>query len=87
MGGHDAKVAVVTGAGVQEAFGGLDMLVNNAGITSDRTFPNLDEGRWDRVPDANLRIAFHATLTPMPLMRESAERETADEGTPGVVLR
>jgi NAD(P)-dependent dehydrogenase (short-subunit alcohol dehydrogenase family) len=69
MGRPDAKVAVITGAGVQQAFGGLDILVNNAGITSDHTFPNLDERRWDRVLDANLRIAFPATLTAMPLMR------------------
>ena len=69
-------------ARTQEAFGGLDILVNNAGITSDRTFHNLDDERWDAVLDANLRTAFHSTLAAMPLMRESAKRETAEKGTP-----
>jgi 3-oxoacyl-[acyl-carrier protein] reductase len=69
-------------ARTRETFGGLDILVNNAGITSDRTFHNLDDERWDTVLDVNLRTAFHATLAAMPLMRESAKQETADKGTP-----
>lgn len=66
---------------VQEVFHGLDVLVNDAGVTGDRTFHSLDDERWDGILDANLRTAFRVTLAAMPLMRESAERETAEKGT------
>ncbi len=76
----DAARTLVTRA-VQE-FGSLDILINNAGITRDRTFHNLDDEQWDFVLDANLRTAFHATLAAVAVMRESAKRETAERGTP-----
>jgi NAD(P)-dependent dehydrogenase (short-subunit alcohol dehydrogenase family) len=49
------------GALVQRAidqFGGLDVLVNNAGILRDRMMVNISEQDWDIVVDVNLKGTF-----------------------------
>jgi NAD(P)-dependent dehydrogenase (short-subunit alcohol dehydrogenase family) len=66
-----------------DEFVSLDIPVNNAGATRDRTFHNLDDEPWDLVLDTNVRTPFHATLAAVGHMRESAKRETAERGTPG----
>lgn len=40
------------------AAGGIDVLVNNAGITADATMMKMTEEQWDRVIDVNLKGAF-----------------------------
>ena len=65
-----------------EAFGKIDILINNAGITRDKTFHNLDDELWDFVLDINLKTAFHSTLAAMPYMREAAKREMSEQGAP-----
>jgi len=45
----------------QEAFGGVDVLVNNAGITVDRKFENMTREDWDRVMDVNLGGVYNCT--------------------------
>ncbi|GGC62445.1 3-oxoacyl-ACP reductase [Hoyosella rhizosphaerae] len=37
-----------------ERFGGLDIVVHNAGITRDKLLANMDAGRWDSVIAVNL---------------------------------
>lgn len=46
---------------VRDVFGPTNVLVNNAGITKDRTFENMDREAWDRVIDVNLGGAFNCT--------------------------
>lgn len=41
-----------------ETFGGLDVLVNNAGILRDRTIVNMTEAEWDAVMDVHLKGHF-----------------------------
>ena len=41
-----------------ERFGGLDVLVNNAGILRDRTLANMSEDDWDAVIRVHLRGTF-----------------------------
>jgi 3-oxoacyl-[acyl-carrier protein] reductase len=65
-----------------ERFDKIDIVVNNAGITRDKTFHNLDDELWDFVLDTNLKTAFHSTLAAMPYLREVAERETSEQGQP-----
>ncbi|MGH2678431.1 MAG: SDR family NAD(P)-dependent oxidoreductase [Actinomycetota bacterium] len=65
-----------------ERFAKIDVLVNNAGITRDKTFHNLDDELWDFVLDVNLKTAFHSTLAAMPFLREVAKREMSEQGQP-----
>jgi 3-oxoacyl-[acyl-carrier protein] reductase len=48
---------------IHDAYGPLDVLVNNAGITVDRTFENMTREEWDRVMDVNLGGVFNCTKT------------------------
>ncbi|MBA2429865.1 MAG: 3-oxoacyl-ACP reductase FabG [Thermoleophilaceae bacterium] len=53
---------------VEEAFGPVLVLVNNAGVREDGLAVQIDDGAWDRVLDTNLSGAFRLTrraLRPM----------------------
>ncbi|MGH7426190.1 MAG: glucose 1-dehydrogenase [Candidatus Methylomirabilales bacterium] len=65
-----------------EAFGKIDIVVNNAGITRDKTFHNLDDELWDFVLNVNLKTAFHTTLASMPYLRDAAKKEMGETGQP-----
>jgi 3-oxoacyl-[acyl-carrier protein] reductase len=60
--------------------GKLDIVVNNAGITRDKMFHNLDDETFRFVLDVNLTTAFHTTLAAMPFLREVAKQELAARG-------
>jgi 3-oxoacyl-[acyl-carrier protein] reductase len=53
-----------------EALGGVDILINNAGITRDNLFLRMDEADWDLVLSVNLKGAFLCTKTAARLMRK-----------------
>jgi 3-oxoacyl-[acyl-carrier protein] reductase len=65
-----------------QAHGGIDIVINNAGITRDKMFHNMDDELFDTVLNVNLKTAFHTTLAAMPYMREVAKREIAEHGAP-----
>jgi 3-oxoacyl-[acyl-carrier protein] reductase len=44
-----------------DAFGGLDILINNAGITRDNLIMMLSEEDWDIVQDTNLKSTFNCS--------------------------
>ncbi len=44
---------------VKESFGGLDFLVNNAGITRDKAFMTMEPAEWQEVIDTNLTGYFN----------------------------
>tara|TARA_B100000508_G_scaffold118450_1_gene98540 strand:- start:54645 stop:55391 length:747 start_codon:yes stop_codon:yes gene_type:complete len=46
---------------VVEAFGTIDVLVNNAGITRDNLLMRMTEEMWDEVINTNLKSAFNLT--------------------------
>jgi 3-oxoacyl-[acyl-carrier protein] reductase len=48
-------------AQVREAFGRIDVLVNNAGITKDARLQKMSLEQFDAVIDVNLRGVFHAS--------------------------
>ena len=44
-----------------DEFGGLDVVVNNAGILRDRMFANMTEAEWDAVIAVHLKGTFGPT--------------------------
>ena len=46
---------------VHDAFGPIDVLVNNAGITIDRKFEDMEYEDWNRVLEVNLNGTFNCT--------------------------
>jgi 3-oxoacyl-[acyl-carrier protein] reductase len=55
-------------AAVEERFGGVHVLVNNAGITRDGLMLRMEESAWDDVIDTNLKGTFLFTKTVGVLM-------------------
>ncbi|GAA3602643.1 SDR family NAD(P)-dependent oxidoreductase [Nonomuraea rosea] len=51
------------------AFGGLDIVVSNAGAISHIPFPELSLDEWRRIIDTNLTGAFTLTQQALPLLR------------------
>lgn len=54
----DATAVATMFAGIKERWGGVDVLVNNAGVTHDGYLMLLSESGWDTVLATNLRGAF-----------------------------
>ena len=56
-------------------FGGIDLLINNAGITRDMLSMRMSEKDFDDVIDINLKGAFHLIRhASMPMMKKRAGR-------------
>jgi len=80
MEGHEIifkKVSVTNQEEVQTAvaeaqtdFGRIDILINNAGITRDRTLLKMTMQEWDDVISVNLTGVFICTQAIAPIMKE-----------------
>jgi 3-oxoacyl-[acyl-carrier protein] reductase len=57
-------------AGLASRWGGLDLLVNCAGISPRGTVETTDEALWDRTLAINLKGAWLGIKAAMPLLRE-----------------
>jgi len=78
--GHEAifkKISVTEMDQVQKAvaealdhFGRIDILINNAGITRDRTLLKMSKQEWDDVIAVNLTGVFNCTQAVAPVMKE-----------------
>jgi acetoacetyl-CoA reductase len=55
---------------VIERYGQLDVLVNNAGITLDKTVRKMSFDDWNRVVQVNLNGTFYMSHTALPIMLE-----------------
>ena len=54
----------------RKAFGRIDVLFNNAGITSSRTMLDSGEDEWLRVVDVNIKGTMLCTRAVVPVMKE-----------------
>ena len=54
-----------------DKFGGVDVLVNNAGIQFVSNVEEFPAERWDAIIAINLSSAFHTTRLAIPYMREN----------------
>ena len=53
-----------------ETFGGIDIMVNNAGIQHVAPIEDFPDEKWDAIVAINLSSAFHATKAVLPGMRQ-----------------
>lgn len=65
---EDGGAAIVSAA--MDAFGRLDILINNAGILRDAAFKNMTAEQVDAVLTVHLTGAFNVTRAAWPIMRE-----------------
>lgn len=56
--------------GAVDTFGRLDVMVNNAGITRDRTMRKMSEAQFDEVIAVHLKGTWHGTRSACAIMRE-----------------
>jgi NAD(P)-dependent dehydrogenase (short-subunit alcohol dehydrogenase family) len=54
-----------------DAYGKVDILINNAGILRDKTFLKMEEENWDAVVGVHLRGAYCVTRPAFANMREN----------------
>jgi 3-oxoacyl-[acyl-carrier protein] reductase len=67
----DTSVAAEHVDAVTDAWGSLDVLVNNAGVTRDNLMLRMKEEDWDTVLDVNLKGVFnYAKAAYRPMMRQ-----------------
>jgi NAD(P)-dependent dehydrogenase (short-subunit alcohol dehydrogenase family) len=67
------------------AFGGLDILVLNAGILRDKMIFNMDEGDWDQVVKVHLKGHFAPARHACSYWREQAKLAPAGEVNASVI--
>lgn len=54
-----------------EQFGGIDVLVNNAGIISTNGVEDVTEAEWERVMNINLKSMFFTVQKSLPYLKKS----------------
>lgn len=59
-------------AQINQKYGKIDILINNAGITRDRTLEKMSEEEWDAVIDVNLKAVFLCTQAVVPYMKANS---------------
>lgn len=57
----------------REAFGPIDVLINNAGVTRDTKFTDMSKEEWDTVIDVNLTGSFNCTKVFYEDIRDAEE--------------
>jgi NAD(P)-dependent dehydrogenase (short-subunit alcohol dehydrogenase family)/putative sterol carrier protein len=71
---YDNVATVAGGANIVQsaldAFGTVDILINNAGILRDKSFLKMEPANWAGVLDVHLNGAYHATRPAFAVMKE-----------------
>ena len=70
-----------TVAFAREQFGGLSIVVNNAGVSGGGPPAEIEEAVWDRVLDTNLKAGFQFAQAAYPLLKESGRGKLINIGS------
>ncbi|MBF6126470.1 SDR family NAD(P)-dependent oxidoreductase [Nocardia brasiliensis] len=57
-----------------DAFGGLDIIVNNAGYTWDSVIQKMTDEQWDAILDVHLKAPFRILRAAQPVIAAAAKR-------------
>jgi 3-oxoacyl-[acyl-carrier protein] reductase len=60
-----------------DSFGGIDIIVNNAGYTWDNVIQKLADEQWDAILDVHLNAPFRILRAASDFIRAAAKREAA----------
>jgi NAD(P)-dependent dehydrogenase (short-subunit alcohol dehydrogenase family) len=80
----DAGSVAALLAEVRDRTGGLDVLVNNAGVVGHAALGDLDADEWHRVIDTNLTGVYLVTRAALPLLRDGASIVNISSGVAAV---
>ncbi len=60
-----------------DQFGGLDIIVNNAGYTWDSVIQKMTDEQWDAILDVHLKAPFRILRAAQPVISAAAKKEEA----------
>ena len=60
-----------------DTYGGLDIIVNNAGYTWDSVIQKMTDEQWDSILDVHLKAPFRILRAAQPVISALAKREAA----------
>ena len=63
-----------------EKFGGIDIIVNNAGYTWDAVIHKMTDEQWEAILAVHLTAPFRIIRAAAPYLRETAKQEKAAQG-------
>ena len=69
----DAASCAAAVAATVDAFGGLDVLVNNAGVVDSGATETFSEAQWDRIFAVNAKGVFLMAQAALPALRASTD--------------
>lgn len=62
-------------AAAKEQLGGIDVLFNNAGVSSNALAEHMTDADWDRTFAVNVRAMFRICREAIPALRQAAEKK------------
>lgn len=68
-----------------DAYGRIDIVINNAGILRDKAFTNMDDKMWDQVMSVHLRGTYKVTKAAWPyFLKQKYGRVVNTTSTSGI---